>query len=306
MRTTPRSAQVSRPLVQGLVVGAHRSRIEVQTRQRRVSVPVSTSKHRIVVGDQVVIHDADSPNSGVQEVLPRSNLLVRSKGNNDTRPIAANVDPLVVVFAPKPQYSTDLIDRYLVVAETSSMVPILVLNKSDLLTDGQRAEMLADLEIYTRIGYEAFTISVKTGDGLAALSWRLASRQAVLVGQSGAGKSSLGKRLTGDHEIATGALSERRGHGRHTTSASRLHPLVTDGYLIDTPGVRDCALWHVPENDIASGFREFLPLLGQCRFGDCRHLDEPDCALTSALVNGTVSVKRYQSYRRLRETYTDD
>jgi len=252
-----------------------------------------------VVGDQVVWHAGRSGTGVVTAITPRRTLLARPDAAGEARPLAANIDQILVVAAPLPSYDTALIDPYLVAAETTGITPVIVLNKSDLLDAATRAQMERDFAPYAAIGYRVLHASTVANHGLDALIEALRGRTSVFVGQSGVGKSSLIKTLLPDAEIRVGALAETTGLGRHTTSSARLYHLPNGGAVIDSPGVREFRLWELPRETIAQGFPEFRPLLDHCRFRDCRHHKEPGCALTNAVEAGTISRERLESYRRI-------
>lgn len=255
----------------------------------------------LVPGDQVIWQQlGQQPEGVVIAIQPRETLLARPDPRGELRPLAANIDQILVVAAPRPAYSTDLIDQYLVAAESSGIRPIIVMNKVELLQDeAEQAMVEHDLERYRQIGYQTLRASTRTAQGLEYLIAALRDKASVFVGQSGVGKSSLVQRLLPEQEIRIGALMESSGLGRHTTSASRYYRLPGGGAIIDSPGVREFALWHMEPQALARGFIEFRPFLGHCRFRDCRHRDEPGCALREAMERGEISPERLASYHRM-------
>lgn len=257
----------------------------------------------LVPGDRVIWQGIGQGDDGVVVALkPRRSLLARPDALGEPRPLAANIDQILVVAAPRPAYSTDLIDQYLVAAESTGITPLIVFNKVDLLTDAaETAQIEADLERYRRIGYRVIRASAVANHGLDEVIDVLRDKSSVFVGQSGVGKSSLVQMLLPQHEIKVGALAERSGLGRHTTSAARYYRLDGDGAIIDSPGVREFSLWHMDAASLAQGFVEFRPFLGTCRFRDCSHRHEPGCALRQAVVDGAVSAERLASFHRMVE-----
>lgn len=255
----------------------------------------------LVPGDRVIWQPVGEQREGVVVALEsRHTLLARPDARGELRPLAANIDQILVVAAPRPAYSTDLIDQYLVAAEHNGIHPLIIMNKSDLaLAPGEQQTITRDLERYERLGYQAIRASTRTAHGLDRLIAVLRDKVSVFVGQSGVGKSSLVQRVLPDKEIRVGALMESSGLGRHTTSASRYYQLPTGGAIIDSPGVREFSLWHMEPQALAQGFIEFRPYLGHCRFRDCRHRDEPGCALHDAVESGTISPQRLASYHRM-------
>lgn len=252
----------------------------------------------LVVGDRVV-WQAAAEGGVVTALLPRRSELSRPDPQGSPRPVAANIDQIMVVAAPAPAYSAELIDQYLAAAELTGIDPVLVFNKIDLIDDANRHDVDALLESYRHIGYRVLTASCKASHGLDALNDMLNGRTSVFVGQSGVGKSSLVKRLLPEQAIAVGALSEQSGLGQHTTSTSRLYHLPQGGRIIDSPGVREFRLWPMPEAELIHGFREFAPYIGHCKFRDCRHLQEPGCALLEAVERGAIEARRLASYHRI-------
>jgi ribosome biogenesis GTPase len=235
------------------------------------------------------------------EVLPRRTLLARANLRGESEAIVANVTQLVVVVAPRPQPDYFIVDRYLCAATAAGLTGTIAVNKADLANDVLDAAELAALE---RAGYTLISCSAKSGAGIAQLEAALANAVSVLVGQSGVGKSSLVSALLPDVEVQTGTLM-REEEGRHTTTASRAYALGNGGTLIDSPGVRDFAPAIDRLDARTLGFPEAARLAPGCRFLDCRHMQEPGCALIAATESGEVSPRRYESYRRLRRLYSD-
>lgn len=230
--------------------------------------------------------------------LPRQSLLARPDVHLQTpKPVAANVDRIVIVIAPEPQPFANLIDRYFVAAEAVRITPLLVLNKSDLIESNEKHAALDELfEQYRSIGYTTLLASTHTEHGLQALREQLCDHTSVFVGQSGVGKSSLINALIPGLDIRVGELSIAESKGRHTTTTSRLFHLPDGGDLIDSPGIREFGLDHLDRSQIENGFIEFREWLGRCRFRDCSHQHEPDCALKTALNEGHISAVRMQSF----------
>jgi ribosome biogenesis GTPase len=254
---------------------------------------------QIVSGDRVSWEPTGTGEGVIIAVAPRSTLLKRLDITHKPRPLAANIDQIVIVSAPQPALEEFLIDKYLVAAELIGTNPVLVINKSDLLDTNAREALATRISAYAGIGYQVLYTSARTDDGIDSLAEALAGKTSILVGQSGVGKSSLIMRLLPDLDIAIGRLSEASGQGRHTTTATTLYHLPHSGNLIDSPGVRDFRLEPTEAVELAQGFREFHPFLGQCRFHNCRHVSEPECALVAAASRGDISRRRLESYRNL-------
>jgi ribosome biogenesis GTPase len=250
----------------------------------------------LVAGDEVRI--AVSPGDdewSVVERLPRRNVLCRSDSRGRSESLAANLDQLGVVVAPRPPCDPFIVDRYLAGAQQAGIAALLIVNKQDLPSEQGDLAFVAPLQA---IGLPVLAVSAKAGLGLDALIERLSGRRSLLAGQSGVGKSSLLNALAGEALRATGTLSTGSGEGRHTTVSSAI--LRTPwGEIADSPGVRDYAPPVVPAKQVQQGYREIAALAGQCRFLDCLHLREPQCAVRAAAESGAVDPRRFESYRRL-------
>jgi ribosome biogenesis GTPase / thiamine phosphate phosphatase len=252
----------------------------------------------VVCGDEVRCRiDARYDEAHVIAVLPRRSVLWRTSKRGSAEAVVANLTQLLVVLAPLPAPDLFVVDRYLAAATAAGVPATLVVNKSEL---GIAATLGAELAAYAAAGYGALACSAATGAGIAALAAALAPRAvAALVGQSGVGKSSLVRCLVPQAEVQIGALV-RAAEGRHTTTAARLFDVPQGAALIDSPGVRDFAPAVAALDERTLGFPEVAQLAGGCRFGDCRHMREPDCAVRAAAEGGALHARRYESYRRLR------
>jgi len=256
----------------------------------------------IVCGDEVSYgHDLQHGELRITRVLPRRTALYRSSARGEGELIAANLTLLVVVIAPVPQPDLFVLDRYLAAAHCAQLRALIVLNKSELDLGERDKVELAALEA---AGYALLRCSARLGTGLSELTASLRGECALLVGQSGVGKSSLLAALIPGSIARVGELV-RREEGRHTTTTARMYQLQDGGALIDSPGVRDFAPAIARLKPPAFGFIEIEHLAPQCRFADCRHLQEPDCAVRAAVAAGQLSARRYESYRRLQRLVRD-
>jgi len=261
----------------------------------------SGRKLSIVCGDRVRCEpDRKHDELLIVEVLPRSTLLARANLRGASEPVVANITQLVVVVAPLPAADFFIVDRYLCAATAAGIAGVIAVNKSDLADALDAAELAG----YSKAGYSHLACSARSGSGLDPLKQSLAGAVSVLVGQSGVGKSSLVSALLPDAEVTTGDLM-REEEGRHTTTASRAYRLTGGGTLIDSPGVRDFAPAIEQLDERTLGFPEVANLAPGCRFLDCRHMQEPDCAVIAAVEAETMHARRYESYRRLRRRYAD-
>ena len=254
-------------------------------------------------GDRVLVGRADEASLVVEAILPRDNYFVRADERQRQHVIAANLDQVLIVVAAAPLPSRDLMERYLLAVHSLGIEPIIVLNKTDLELAADEtaagAKVLGHMPDYEALGYTVIRTSCKTEPGITGLKSVLKDRTSILVGQSGVGKSSLINQLLPDLHIQTNALSTATGKGTHTTTSTMLYQFTGGGHLIDSPGVWEYGIWKLENNELAEGFIEFKPWLGKCRFNDCLHNTEPDCAIKQAVADGHIREWRYQSYLRL-------
>lgn len=257
---------------------------------------------KLAVGDEVDLeHEAPTGAWAITAIRPRRSQLARRApgGAYGERIVVANVDQVVVVFAMgKPEPNERMLDRFLVIAEANGVAARIVINKIDLAAPGEAEARFAP---YGALGYPLHFTSTVTGAGLDALHDALQGRVSALSGPSGVGKSSLLNALYPGLNLRVGAISESVNKGRHTTVGARMHPLPDGGYVVDTPGLREVGLWGLSAQELDRCFPEFGDARAHCRFADCRHLAEPDCAVREALAAGRVSPSRYESYVKLRE-----
>ncbi len=231
----------------------------------------------------------------ITALCDRRNALTRPNLRGQVEVLAANIDRLLVMAAPAPEPDWSIVDRYLCAAELIDASAAVIFNKADLPAGETVDEILDD---YTRIGYDAVRCSAKTGLNMEAVAALLRDGVSIVVGQSGVGKSSLINRLLQDDRQRVAAISNKRGEGRHTTVNSAMLQLPGGGAVIDSPGVRDYAPALRPD-EVVVGYREIAAAGRDCRFANCRHLREPGCAVKAAVETGSISKRRYDSYRHL-------
>lgn len=260
----------------------------------------------VAVGDKVLWEACGDGQGRVVEVLPRTSLLLRPAHGGKTRPVAANLDQVLVVLAPEPEPDFLLTDQILAVCEHRDIGAALLFNKIDLFYGDAAVE--SQLRGYAAIGYPVFRLSVKQGIGMAELHAALQGKTSMLAGQSGVGKSSISRALLPEHDIRVGHVSALSGLGRHTTTAATLYHLPAcpelgrrGGDLIDSPGVAVFGLADMTPGLLAQCYREFRPYLARCRYNDCAHVRDQGCALREAVEKEEVNPARYRRYLKLLE-----
>jgi ribosome biogenesis GTPase len=284
---------------QAIVTATFSRRMTVQLMQdNSVDARIKGKRIQPVCGDRVIVHRI--PNEAdwlITEIVPRENQLSRPDSRGKTEVLAANISFLCVVIADPPKPDWYIVDRYLCAAELMKVSAVVVFNKSDLTAD--TSEYANELANYESIGYRTVRCSARNGANLDKLEAILTDNIAIIVGQSGVGKSSLINRLVEDADLKTAAISNSSGEGRHTTVNSVMLPMRNGGSLIDSPGVRDYAPTTESAVDVLHGFREIARAGQHCKFANCQHLREPSCAVKEAIENGAINARRYESYRRL-------
>lgn len=262
-----------------------------------VGARIKGKRLKPVCGDLVVAEPIAAESDWlISSILPRDNELSRPNMRGQTEVLAANVDMLLVVAAGSPEADWYIVDRYLCAAENMGIPAAVVYNKIDL---GSNSALDKTLGEYAQIDYPTLRCSAKTGDGLDAIQTLLRTRTAIIVGQSGVGKSSIINRLIGIEQQRTAEVSGKTGEGKHTTVNSMMITLPGGGKIIDSPGVRDYAPALNSAIQVIRGFREIEQAGQDCRFANCRHLREPGCAAKQGVEDGTIGARRYESYRRL-------
>ncbi|MCH2587096.1 MAG: ribosome small subunit-dependent GTPase A [Planctomycetales bacterium] len=251
-------------------------------------------RNAVVTGDRVLVGDVDAETGVIERVEPRHGVLSRSSRHR-AHVIVSNVDQLMVVV-PADDLKPVLVDRFLVSAEQGEIAAVLCINKIDLLDP---AELVGWTGLYARLGYEVVLTSAETGAGISRLRQLLAERETVFAGQSGVGKSSLLNSIQPGLRLLTGEISSSTGKGRHVTRRTQLIELDGGGYVVDTPGIRQLALWDLIPEEIEGFFVEFRPFVALCHFPDCSHTHEEGCAVKRAVETELIHESRYASYLRI-------
>lgn len=280
----------------GLVIAAHGRHFTVEVGDGEVLTCTTRGKRgNVACGDRVTVVRTSADQAVIEAVQPRASVLFRSDAYRQ-KLLAANVTQVVVVVAPWPAFSHDLLVRCLAGAEHAGAKSLVVLNKIDL---PQAAAARSQLDGYPAIGYDVLPLAAR--QDVSPLLPRLQGHTSVLVGESGMGKSTIVNRIVPDARAATAEVSRALATGKHTTTHTRLYRLDAHTRIVDAPGIQVFGLHHIDLADLARAFPDFRPWLGQCRFANCRHLREPDCAVARAAQNGDIAEARLQAYRRLLE-----
>jgi len=255
-------------------------------------------QHVVVAGDRVMIKPLNDSQAVIQRVEQRSTTISRtSRGRQQI--IVSNVQQvLIVCSAAEPRLKPNLVDRFLVSCEKARLPPVICINKVDLV---DAADLQPAAGVWGQLGYQVVFSSAKTGAGIYQLKQLMAGRDSVVAGQSGVGKSSLLNQIEPNLGLRVGHVSEESQKGRHTTTTAELIPLSAGGYVVDTPGIRQFQLWDVIAEEVEGFFREIRPVINRCKYPNCSHTHESDCAVKDAVADGRVDVRRYESYCLIRD-----
>lgn len=280
--------------LQGTVTAAYGKRYGVELEDgRQISCVTRGKKNDLACGDVAQVKLTDSHEGVVESFHPRSSLLYRSNAYK-TKLLAANVTQVVIVLATQPSFYEALLNRCLIAAEAAGIGVLIVLNKCDLATND---DALQALKLYQGLGYQVQPLSAK--QDITPLKQWLNGHTSVLVGQSGMGKSTIVNALLPDLQVRTQEVSTVLDSGKHTTTAAHLYHLDENSHLIDSPGLQEFGLHHLNIEQLEKAFIEFRPYLGKCRFNNCKHLKEPDCAVIQATESGQIAPLRLACYQDL-------
>ena len=283
-------------LKQGQVIASYGKRYGVELKDgTQISCVTRGKKNDLACGDQVQVKMTDTLEGVVEKLYPRTSLLFRSNAYN-TKTLASNVTQVIIVLATTPSFYEALLNRCLIAAEAAGIKAVIVLNKCDL-TDNSAALKL--LKVYQDLGYQVQPLSAK--QDINPLKQWLSGQVSVLVGQSGMGKSTIVNALLPESAVRTQEVSEVLDSGKHTTTAAHLYHLDAISDLIDSPGLQEFGLNHLSLEELEQAFIEFRPYLGKCRFNNCKHIHEPDCAIIGAMEAGKISSVRLAYYQGLTQ-----
>lgn len=276
--------------------------IESKTGERLRAIP-KQSLPGLVTGDRVIWNLNENGFATISELLERHGILARELKNKQEKIVASNIDIALIICTHKPELKTGLIDRYIAACELADIEPHIVFNKTDTLPEKKRNRIENDLNIYRHAGYPVHYTSAKQSAGLKEIIEALHDKTAVLVGQSGVGKSSLIQALIPSASPRIADISNSTNKGRHTTTHSEIYHFNHNARLIDSPGIREFGLKAVDHHLLAHGFIEFRPFIEQCRFRDCQHNGEPGCALEQAVSDKKIAGERLESYRNILKSF---
>lgn len=286
---------------EGLVIAHLGQGLAVESQGKTLLCQILKKIGQAAVGDQVRWKKTAPEQGRVIEILPRRSILIRPSRNGKTRPVAANIDKIMVVFTPKPTCDFLLIDQYLAICENHNIVAELVFNKIDLINQTNTSTIKQQLQTYKNLKYPIHYVSATTKQNLGQLKKTLHKHNCILVGQSGVGKSSLTNALIPSQQLKTKPLSKGSKHGRHTTTATTLYHLPEGGNIIDSPGVAVFGLADLNKMQLAYGYREFQVLIGQCQFNNCQHLHDKGCAIKNAVEANKICKQRYKRFLKLKQ-----
>ena len=264
----------------------------------------SKSTNPVAVGDRVRLDVSESGDAVIQEVLDRKNYIVRKSINlsKQTHVLAANMDlAIVIATIAEPRTSTGFIDRFLCTAEAYKIPGMVVFNKIDLLDATEVSAMNELMAIYENIGYKSIAVSATERTNLDALKAAMKDKVSLISGHSGTGKSTLINALDNNLNLRTGEISSVHLKGKHTTTFAEMFELEFGGFVIDTPGIKEFGLTGLEDGELAHYFPEMLKKLSRCKYYNCKHVSEPECAVKAAVERGEISMSRYSSYLGMLE-----
>lgn len=282
---------------QGLIVSSYGRIFIVEVNGKNYEAVTRGKKTEFVVGDKVLVNLSNQQQAQIQELVPRQNLVYRSDRNR-SKIIASNLQQIIIVIAVKPNFNLGFLNSCLLSAESSQIEPLIVINKMDLVESPEFAAKITKL-YHETLGYKILKLSAL--ENCADLKPHLEGRRSLLIGQSGMGKSTITNQIHPEAKAKTAEITKYETSGCHTTTSAALYHLDDKSDLIDCPGLQEFGLFHIDIQQVAEFFPEMRNILGQCKFSNCRHLQEPQCAIRAAAENGIIEHSRYAFYQRLTE-----
>lgn len=297
--------------MKGRVLKSTGSRYQVATKKGNIEctlggrLRLEDLKHTnpVSVGDEVILSDEER--GMIIDLVPRKNYLIRkaTKSSKQTHIVAANIDLLLIIASYKlPRTSTGFVDRVLATAEAYAVPAAIVFNKTDLLDEEDFEEVEYLTMLYKSLGYLSMAVSANRYEDMEKVKKLVTNKTVLLTGHSGVGKSTIINKLDPELALKTGEISEKFNKGKHTTTFAEMHPLKFGGYIIDTPGIKEFGMVNMDKPEVSDYFKEIFTLKGQCRFNNCLHINEPDCAVLQALEEGKIAPSRYENYVNIIET----
>lgn len=282
---------------QGLIVTSYGRIFIVEVNGKNYEAVTRAKKTEFVVGDKVLVNLSNQQQAQIQELVPRQNLVYRSDRNR-SKIIASNLQQIIIVIAVKPNFNLGFLNSCLLSTESSQIEPLIVINKMDLAESPEFAAKITKL-YYETLGYKILKLSAL--ENCADLKPYLSEKRSLLIGQSGMGKSTITNQIHPEAKAKTAEITKYETSGCHTTTSAALYHLDDQSDLIDCPGLQEFGLFHIDIQQVAEFFPEMRNILGQCKFSNCRHLQEPQCAIRAAAESGIIDTSRYAFYQRLTE-----
>ncbi len=286
------------------VIASYGNQCKIETTDKQQLTAKSLkSIGKPLCGDKISYKNEQNNEVVITEIFPRSSVLSRRNNlNPKPKQIASNIDQMIIVVSVNDSIKFGLIDRYLIAAEFSNFIPVIVLNKTDLINAEELEQLKNSMQVYSDINIPLFYVSAKNNQGIESLLSITANKTNIVVGQSGVGKSSIVNAILPEQPALTKKISDSTNKGKHTTTTAYLYTIPDNGKLIDSPGIREFGLWNIEKNKLARGFKEIQQYSEQCKFRDCQHHAEPGCAVVAAVNEGTISKQRYESYLSIFES----
>ncbi len=257
------------------------------------------STNPVAVGDRVKLNSEENGDVMIESIYPRANYFVREspRKKNDIHILAANLDQVLVVLTISlPRTSLGFVDRLLTITELQNIPTCIVFNKTDIQSDKNLLKQKDAVTLYKQLGYRCFEISAIQGLGIKKLMNGLSNKTTLITGHSGSGKTTLINQLVPGLDLTTKEISRKFEKGQHTTTYTTMYDLPESGYIIDSPGIKEVGMLNIDANDVGFGFKEIRTLEDSCKFSNCLHINEPQCAVKEQLTKGAIVQSRYYSY----------